>query len=176
LGLDLIEFTMAVEEAFGLSIPDADVINILTPRQLVDYLSRRLPHADRSTCRDQRAFHALRRAGVRVLRQPRAAFAPTAAWASLLPEQRRRHAWRVLHHATGTSKWPSLPAWGRHPMGQKTVGDTARFLATYRPSAWQGAGWARFDIESVIRRLMAAELAILSFEWDDEFVRDLGCG
>jgi hypothetical protein len=166
---------MVVEDAFGVPIPDNNARSIATPGQLVDYLVSQLPLADHSTCREQRAFHALRRAGIQVLQQPRTAFTTTTRWAELLPEDRRRHAWRVLRHAVGASKWPTLLPWTRYPIGQKTLGDTARYLAAYVPSAWQVEGWTRGDIEVVVRRLMAEELFIKQFNWDDEFVRDLKC-
>lgn len=38
MGLDSVEFVMAIEEAFGLDVPDADAAQLLTPRMLIDYL------------------------------------------------------------------------------------------------------------------------------------------
>ena len=41
--LDIVEMVMELEEAFGISIPDADAEKILTVGDLVDYLARRIP-------------------------------------------------------------------------------------------------------------------------------------
>ncbi len=38
MGLDTVEFVMAVEDAFQLKIPDAKAQKMLTPRQVVDYV------------------------------------------------------------------------------------------------------------------------------------------
>jgi acyl carrier protein len=38
-----VEFVLAVEERFGIKIPDADAQGILTFRQLIDYLEHRVP-------------------------------------------------------------------------------------------------------------------------------------
>src|SRR2546422_11739363 len=54
MGLDLVEFTMAVEDAFQIPIPDRDAADIRTPGQLVDYLLGRLTPARAPDCLDQR--------------------------------------------------------------------------------------------------------------------------
>ncbi len=41
MGLDMVEFVMGVEEAFGIFILDADAEHIRTPGQLVDYVEAR---------------------------------------------------------------------------------------------------------------------------------------
>jgi acyl carrier protein len=41
--LDIVEMVMELEEAFGISIPDADAEKILTVGDLVDYLARHIP-------------------------------------------------------------------------------------------------------------------------------------
>ena len=38
MGLDAVDFVMAVEEEFGIEIPDAEVENILTVGELVDFV------------------------------------------------------------------------------------------------------------------------------------------
>ena len=42
MGLDILEFAMDVEKAFGISVPDADFNELATPRELVGYLVLRL--------------------------------------------------------------------------------------------------------------------------------------
>ena len=46
MGLDSVEFVMALEEAFGIYIPDVDAVGLATPRTVIDYLEKR------SSCRD----------------------------------------------------------------------------------------------------------------------------
>ena len=176
MGLDLVEFTIAVEDAFQISIPDRDAADLRTPGRLVDYLLDRLTPAGAPVCLDQRAFYTLRGAATRVLDQPRSAFHPNTRWDDLIPARKRRPYWRLLHHATGTSKWPGLTLWGSFPKRTSTVGGTARYLATYTPGALKGSApsWTRAEIEQVVNRLMADELGITNFRWDQRFVQDLG--
>jgi hypothetical protein len=178
VGLDLVEFTIAVEDAFRLSIPDSDAQRLRTPGEVVEYLLERLAFADYPACLDQRAFYALRRAGMAVLAQPRDAFRPSTQWDELMPKRQRRRFWHSLHHVTGTSKWPNLvPFTGAFRRNVATLGGTARYLDTYTPSAFkpERAAWSRTEIEQVITRLMSEELGITQFRWDQEFVKDLGC-
>lgn len=37
--LDLVELVMGLEEEFGISIPEADMVNILTVKDAVDYVA-----------------------------------------------------------------------------------------------------------------------------------------
>src|SRR4030095_15239264 len=46
MGLEAVEFVIAVEKAFRLSIPDGTMNDIGTPRELVGYLLRRIPEVD----------------------------------------------------------------------------------------------------------------------------------
>ncbi|MBI3319263.1 MAG: acyl carrier protein [Candidatus Omnitrophica bacterium] len=43
--LDTVELVMALEEEFGMEIPDEDAEHILTVGKLVDYLEQKLKHA-----------------------------------------------------------------------------------------------------------------------------------
>lgn len=43
--LDTVELVMALEEEFGIEIPDEDTEHILTVGKLVDYLEQKLKHA-----------------------------------------------------------------------------------------------------------------------------------
>lgn len=42
--LDTVELVMALEEEFGIEIPDEDAEHILTVGKLVDYLEQKLKH------------------------------------------------------------------------------------------------------------------------------------
>ena len=67
MGLDLLEFTLAIEESFGLYLPEADAVRLVTPGQIIDYLEGRLPPAVSPQCLDQLAFYHIRRASMKVL-------------------------------------------------------------------------------------------------------------
>ncbi len=112
--MDLSVFTMAVEQRFGLTIPDHDAVPITTPRKLIDYLTARLCEgACQPGCLTQRAFHLARRAFVSQLGTRRESVRPQAALAALVPSATRRQSWACLQAATNASSWPPLrrPAW-----------------------------------------------------------------
>jgi hypothetical protein len=175
MGLDLVEFAMAVENAFGLYLPEPDAADLVTPGLLVDYLMRRLPPADTPQCLEQLAFYRIRRGAMHVLGKPRNAIRPDTSWSSLVPDTQRQHVWGLLHHASGLPVWPRLPLWRAFSGDSETVGTTARFAAARCPGALKGTDgtWTRMEVEGVIRRLMADQLGIERFDWDDRFVRDL---
>src|ERR1044072_8589752 len=96
MGLDSVEFVMALEEAFGLYIPDVDAVGLATPRKVIDYLEQRLVRADVPHCLDQQAFYSVRRAAMRVLEKPRAAFTPDTRWDEILPIRDHRRQWELV--------------------------------------------------------------------------------
>jgi len=174
VGLDLVEFTLAVEDAFQIAIPDEDAERILTPGQVVDYVVARLGEAEDRVCLEQRAFYRLRRAAMRVFQVTRHRVHPSTPWVELLPARYFRRNWHLLHEATGTPQWPRLSLFGRVRKNATTVGDVAQYLATYAPAALREAkGLRRPDIEKTIARLMEDQFGITSFGWDQQFVRDL---
>jgi acyl carrier protein len=175
MGLDSVEFVMAVEEAFQIAIPDSEAERMATPRHLVDYVMTRLGETDQRVCLEQRAFYRLRRAAMRVFGVTRSAVQVGTRWEHLLPPKQRRHNWTLLQHAAGITPWPSLTLWGNYRAALATVGGTARYLSSYAPAALKGdGGWSRMQVEDAIRRLMAEHLAIREFDWDDHFGKDLG--
>jgi hypothetical protein len=62
MGLDLVEYVIAIEDAFEISIPDADAAELDTPGKLVDYLCARLGEARDGAPLIQTVFYRLRAA------------------------------------------------------------------------------------------------------------------
>jgi hypothetical protein len=175
VGLDLVEFVMAVEEAFQIAIPDEDAQRIRTPGELVTYIIGRVAGEDSSGCLEQRAFYKLRRAAMQVFAQPRTAIKTTTRWVEILPGRQTRHNWNLLHRASGTSHWPRLTLWGTVPEAVATLGGTARYLAEHGPATLKRPeeGWTRRQAEDAVKRLMREHLSITDFRWDQDFVKDL---
>jgi hypothetical protein len=175
VGLDSVEFVMAIEDAFQIAIPDEVAERLLTPGQVVDYVLGRLSRAERQVCLEQRAFYRLRRATMRVLAVPRSAVHPHTRWVEVLPRRQTRHNWELLHQAASVPKWPRLTLWGKVPAEVATVGELARHLSSHSAAALQGDdGWTRAGVEETMRVLMREHLRITQFEWSQQFVRDLG--
>lgn len=106
MGLDLVEFIIATEDAFGIFIPDADAVDLTTPGRLIDYLEARLGQGESISCLEQRAFYRLRTAGMRVLDLPRDAFRPSTRWVDLLHANLHARQWVLVGQATGLTPWP----------------------------------------------------------------------
>ena len=81
MGLDMVEFIIATEDAFAPAIPDADAETLTTPGRLIDYLHARLPVGEEDSCLTQRAFYKLRRATCDQLGIDRRAIRPASALA-----------------------------------------------------------------------------------------------
>jgi hypothetical protein len=177
VGLDGVEFVLAAEEAFGISIPDDVAAYLLTPRHVVDYVGTRLPAGDSTACFSQRAFYRLRRAAVKAYQIPRRGVFPDTPWDEILPERGPFHSsWWLLQAAVGVPDWPRQHFLGFRLPGARTVGDTAEYLAQRTPHLFKDdvEGWSRAEIEQIVKSLIGTELGIANFNWDDSFVRDLG--
>lgn len=175
MGLDAVEFVLSVEDAFGIAIPDVDAEQLTTPRILADYIERRVPQGSSAVCRSQRAFYLLRAGVVQAHRVPRDRIRPETIWGDLLPRRRFGKAWRHMQTVVGIGEWPLQSFLGFHPARGRTVRSTAEYLAVRAPAALKhrSEGWARSEIEAVITDLMAEDLGITEFGWDDRFVEEL---
>ncbi|HEV8598917.1 MAG TPA: phosphopantetheine-binding protein, partial [Gemmatimonadales bacterium] len=177
MGLDAVEFVMAVEAAFAIDIPDTDATQLATPGQLVDYLERRLAPSSASfefnsasACLEQRAFYLIRRASLKLFDVGRAEIQPDTPWDHILPTGDERAAWRALGEAVAAETWPSRKLWLMPETS--TVGGTAKHLAVLTPRSFrpETEPWTRVTIERVVTGLVWEELGIKKFAWTDRFV------
>ena len=181
MGLDGVEFILAVEVAFGVEIPDADVARIATPRHLIAFLRQRLPAADSVPCLTQQAFYRTRDSVRAMAGVTRPEVRPSTPLETVLPGVTQRHAWRAFGERLGAPAWGALPGtgWWARRRGEPTatLGDVARHLATWGPAAVKrGHGWTDAEIEAAVVALIRAELRIdmARYTLDSEFVRDMG--
>jgi hypothetical protein len=179
MGLDGVEFVMALEESFDIAISDAEAQAMLTPRLVVEHLLKVLPVSAEGRCSEQRAFYRIRQAGMKAFALPREAFRPDVRWNDLL-ERDPAHstvAWSTLREESGFHSFPRLLGGKiRYGFGRdRTIGETCMYVATRENSALRrpGEGWSRHDIEKVVSDLVMLELGIAEFRWDQTF-RELG--
>ncbi len=109
MGLDGVELVMAVEDRFGIAIPDEDASRPRTTRDLYEYVWTRVADQGWKPCASQHAFHRLRRVAPPSGEQ----LHPDTALEQVFPRPRRRHAWAAFGWRTGLPYWPSLrrPTW-----------------------------------------------------------------
>ena len=181
MGLDIVEFIMAVEAAFGVEIADADAARIRTPRDLITHLRAQLLDAPTGApCLTQQAFYRTRRAVVTRFGRHRDALRPATALAGVIPAAGRAEHWRALRADLGVESWPRFPepGWRSDLLGgPRTLGDLAGHLALRSPAAVKaGGGWTDADIERVVVALVEAEFGVdmAKFTLDSGFVDDMG--
>ena len=96
MGLDAVELVMAVEDAFGIQIDDAQAFQLVTPRLLIDYVYGKVPTTAATAataatvCLTQRAFNLLRKSLVRQGGWKRSDITPTTPLDALIPRHQRR--------------------------------------------------------------------------------------
>lgn len=181
MGLDIVEFVMAVEAAFGVEIADADAERLRTPRDVVAYVRGCLPDApDCAPCLTQQAFYRTRRAVMSRFGRRREALRPATALAGVIPAAGRAQHWRALRTDLAVEAWPRFPeaGWRTDVLGgPRTLGDLAGYLATHSPAAVKaGAGWTDAEIERVVIALVEAEFGVDmgKFTLESGFVDDMG--
>ena len=181
MGLDIVEFVIAVEGSFGIDIPDKDAESLETPRLLVDYLAQRLPATSRpdTRCLTQRAFYRARTATAHRFRVDQHSLRPQTILSEVIGS--RRGEWKGLGEDIGSAEWPRLKSenwfvsnWG----GVSTLGELARHLATYDVAAMRdpNAPWTRQEIKALVVGLLETELGVdmTKHTLDSMFVRDMG--
>ena len=113
MGLDIVELFIGVEDAFHVSIEDADAANLRTAAQLTDYLVARLAGSPDPACLGQRAFYRVRAVLQAEIGAPRNTIRPESALEHLVPPHARRRVWAELERSLGNRRWPALhpPSW-----------------------------------------------------------------
>ena len=173
MGLDGVEIVMAWEEAFGISIADAEAAQLRTPRMAIDLICEKLNvGCGENFCLSQRIFYRLRNAFVQVLSCPRATITPHTRLGDLIPIRGRQRVWSALQRAARLP-FPTtvigLGSWS------PTVGDFTVDLAgrSARTLIEASVGWSRQQVREVVRAIVSSQLGIKEFSDDADFVYDL---
>jgi len=113
MGLDAVEILMEVEDAFEISISDAEAETTLTPRELINLVMSKVGCTDRAVCLTQRAFHRLRAALRRQTGTRRDWIRPDTPTRQLLPGEGRKTLLKAVLEDIGIADMPELvrPSW-----------------------------------------------------------------
>ena len=111
--MDLVEIVVRTEDAFGITIPDADATRITTPRELADFVTTKVSLSDESSCLSQQAFYFLRERFQSHLLFSRQSFRPNTPLEKIVPMQNRQLIWSALRTEVGANALPDLarPIW-----------------------------------------------------------------
>lgn len=96
VGLESVELVIAIEEEFGLDIPDRDAERMITVGDVYEWLRIRLSTADPRACLTQRVFYKLRRALIENYKLERYTVAPDTRLTDLLSLQDVEEGWPFL--------------------------------------------------------------------------------
>ena len=181
MGLDLIEYTLALEDAFGVDIPEADARAILTPRDLVNFLTTRLPTGGEGGCLAQRAFYCLRRELMKAGGAGRAVPSLDTPVFAVLPPPDQGVAWEQVRARLGIGG--KVRAWGESWWGRllgegpATLRTAADAWAAYYPRTLKPAGepWSTSQLVEVVVRLLRHECGVdmSKYTLDSRFVQDM---
>ncbi len=113
MGMDLVEIVVRTEDAFGITIPDADATRITTPRELADFVATKVSLSDEPSCLSQQAFYFLRERFQSHLLFSRSEFHPNTPLEKIVPKQNRQLIWATLQTEVGANALPDLarPIW-----------------------------------------------------------------
>jgi acyl carrier protein len=116
MGLEAVEILMEVEEAFDITIEDAEAEKMRTPRDLIESVLGRVNRVDSAACLTQRAFNLLRRALLGHLPLKRRDIAPSVPMANLVAKNGRQDLIGQLASELKTGPLPDLvrPRWMVH--------------------------------------------------------------
>jgi hypothetical protein len=175
MGLDFVELVLAWEDAFGISISDAEAEKMFTTRQVAECIFEKVrsPMPEDRGCLSMRAFFRLRKAfqteGV-----PRREIRPDAKLTSLLPSRQRRDILSSVCERAGLRPLKRLPFGLQFTFGR--VRDVVLDAAVGQHAALRqpGHGWSLLQVREVVRAIMFAQLALRRFSDDAEFTNDLG--
>lgn len=95
-GLDGVELLMAIEEEFGLEIPDNVAEQLHTVGETYEYLLMRLNSTPASECLSQRIFYKLRRALINNFQVKRSSIEPDTKLSEILSLEELENGWPYL--------------------------------------------------------------------------------
>lgn len=112
MGLDGVELILAVEEGFGIHIPDEEASNVSTVGDLHGLVVSKLQGKDLKRCLTSAAFYRTRRGIIEALEISRREIKPSTRLESILPRSTRREQWHRVQNGMSL-KLPALqhPGW-----------------------------------------------------------------
>ncbi len=176
MGLDSVELVIAVEDTFGISIPDREAAAMITPALLISYVQRAVSSKPISRpCLSQRAFHHIRASLCEVTKCPVEEIRLETRLNDLFPKNDRRQRWDEFRSVSGLQSLPNL-TFGRGILFlTKRVKDlVSREIYAMAEILRVTDTWSDQEVRSVVRHIISEQLDIKRFNDSDEFVRDLG--
>jgi hypothetical protein len=175
MGLDSVELVLGWEDAFGISISDAEAQAMFSTRQAIEKIFEKvktdLPEDVGSL--SMRAFFRLRKAfqdaGV-----SRCDIRLDAKVSALFPNRHRRDILCTTMECAGLHPLTKLPFGLQFTVGCVRDIVTDPVINQHETLRLPGHGWSKTQVREVVRAVMLVQLAIRNFSDDAKFVKDLG--
>lgn len=185
MGLDLLEFTMEVEEAFELRFADDDLPGITTPRRLIDYLVSLLHAPADPVCLSQRTFYRLRRAVAARLHCGARDLRPDTSLPEIIQADGRGVLWEEVRGELGlttATAWPRLAATGWFDAFRRrrvsTLREATQMVVAQTPRRLKPPGkqWTRDEIAEVVHALICNRFGLRRDQYteDSSWREDMG--
>jgi acyl carrier protein len=176
MGLDAVELVIAVEEAFGIAISDAEASAMLTPAHLISHVQRAVASTqDRKACITLRAFHRIRASLMRSVGASRSEVALHVRIGALFPASRRSQLWDSFRQQSSLAALPALRFGRGWIFSPRTVRDLVSVAVAQKANELrEERSWTDEEVRQVVREIIRDQLGIDKFRDSDEFVRDLG--
>ena len=175
MGLEGLEIVLAVEESFGIAIPNAEASRMQTPADLIAFVETHVPTVQSDECLTQQLFYCLRRGFRTAVPSLSAPFKPDSQLRDVVSKDEWPIVWQNIRDAVGNANWPGeiqWPGWLRD--GPQTVRQLIWHLVASLPAPGPGEPWSRERIEAEVRRILAEVLNKKDFPLSAKFIGELG--
>jgi len=108
MGLDTVELIMAIEERFGIEIPDKEASEMRTVGDMQRFILSKVNVSDEKTCMTQQAFHLIRRTAISAFGVSRRTLKPDTLLDSFIPKKHRFENWVRFQSSLGVMQMPGL--------------------------------------------------------------------
>jgi len=176
MGLDGVELALAVEDTFGISIPDSVAFEMTTPAMMISFVQQAVSaRPEREACIRQRAFHKVRASLMKTTGVGRRDVTLKTSIRRLFSGPQRTDHWRDFKNHAGLLALPNLGFGTGWLFGPTSVNDLVSSLVlTMANDLKEKQSWTNGEVREIVRRIISDELAVEKFKDTDEFVRDLG--
>ena len=175
MGLDAVEMILAVEEEFGIAIPDADAAGMITPALLISYVREAVgSRAESQACISLRAFHRVRAGLMKSTGVGRSEVTLRTRINKLFSGPRRMELWKDFQVQASLAALPDLGFGAGWLFSPRSVNDLVTVaIRQDRDKMREMRSWTHEEVRQIVRQIISNQLGIREFDDNDEFVRDL---
>ena len=176
MGLDGVELVLAVEETFGISIPDSVAFEMTTPAMMISFVQQAVSaRPERKACISQRAFHKVRASLMKATGVGRRDVTLKTPIKRLFSGPQRTEHWRDFRGYAGLSDLPNLGSLSGWLIGPTSVKDlVSGTVSAMSNDMREERSWTSEEVRQIVRQIISEQLGVEKFRDTDEFVRDLG--